>query len=204
LPQATRTSGVCRVGFLNQRAEQTCVIWQFALQYLAAKIDVTEQAFERISQLLKGRGSEESFRRRSPKGGGGKREFVLAFEVMKKAAFGHARLVPDVINCGRRVTLGPDDVQRRVQELCFRNMLYWGCHRRVHTTSGYAVKAKSRSSFFSPARSLRLYGRRPPVRERAGRFKPFATGLAGISNKGATRGDPRKPPQLTARGRINH
>ena len=51
--------GVCRVGFLNQRAEQTCVIRQFALQYLAAKIDVAEQAFERISQLLKGRGSEK-------------------------------------------------------------------------------------------------------------------------------------------------
>jgi hypothetical protein len=148
--------GVCRVGFLNQRAEQTRVIWQFALQNLAAKIDVAEQAFERVLQMLIGCRSEKPFRRRSPKGGGGKREFVLAFEVMEKAAFGHARFVADVINRRRGVTFGPDYVQRRVQGLVFDSCCIGVPILRYIPTSGYVVKTESGLSFCRLAHSLRV------------------------------------------------
>jgi hypothetical protein len=56
-------------------------------------------------------------------GDGGERELVLAFEVMKKAAFGHLRLMTDVIDRRGRVTLGPDDLHGRIQQLGLRSVL---------------------------------------------------------------------------------
>jgi hypothetical protein len=48
--------------------------------------------------------------------GGGKRQFVLALEVVEKTAPRHSRLGPNVIDGRCRGTFRADDVHRRVQE----------------------------------------------------------------------------------------
>ena len=107
---------VCRIGFLNQRSEQARVVGQLALKNLPAKPDIAEQPLQRVTQLAVWCRCEKPFSHDSPMRRR-KCAFILAFEVMKKAALGHPCFVADVLDRSSRVAFRADDMQAAFRSL---------------------------------------------------------------------------------------
>jgi len=124
---------VRRIDFLNQRAGQAGVVRQVALKNFPAKVHIAEQTVQRVFQFAIRRGRKQGLAHRSPIGSSVQRQFVLTLEVMKEAALGDTGFVADVIDCRRRIPLGPDHMQGRIQQLRLRFVVGSCGHQLLHT-----------------------------------------------------------------------
>src|ERR1700730_10330674 len=104
------------VGLLTHGAEEAGELREGSRQDAGAKIDVAEQAVQRIGELAIRRCAKE------PPGHLGKmlgrrdREVFLAFEVVEERALGQAGCGTDVVHGGPRIALRADHLHCRVEE----------------------------------------------------------------------------------------
>jgi hypothetical protein len=106
-----------------------------------AEIDIAEHAIQRIRELAIRRGTEQSLRHLGKMLGRRDRKFFLAFEVMEEGTLGQAGGGADIVHGGPRVTLGANDLHRRIEEASPRVGLCGRCAHVVRIPTGwYHVK----------------------------------------------------------------
>ena len=105
------------IGLLDDRADKAGEVGQVAGQESLAKLDIGNEASERIRSLVVGRRGEQRRGHRLPMRDRRQRQIFLALEVMKEASLRQPRLGADVLDPGRAIAFGAHDPQRRVEEL---------------------------------------------------------------------------------------
>src|ERR1051326_4791094 len=105
------------IRLLHHRSGEARELRQFACQESLAKIDIGEDAIERICREGIGRVREQFARARFPVLNRGEGEFILALEVVEEAAFSDAGFGAHVLDARCVVSLDPDNLDRRVDEL---------------------------------------------------------------------------------------
>ena len=108
------------VDFLHHGAEEASELGQSALEDRLAKIDVAEEAIHGVGQGAIGRCCEYAVGHRRKMPGGRDRQFILAFEMVEETAFGDARSVANVVDCGGRITFGADNHQCCIEKFHLR------------------------------------------------------------------------------------
>src|SRR5580698_9018779 len=137
--------GVSEVCLLNHRASETRELCNIAAQHGLAKVEVAEEALERIIESLVGSGSEQRFGRLRPMIGGCDGERFLTRKVMKERTLGHAGPGAEFVNGRCGVALLTDDRDGCVDEIAARTAPRQPLKRmRIHMstvpTSRYGVK----------------------------------------------------------------
>ena len=108
---------MCVVNFLHHRAEQAGVVGKLARQHRPAKIDIAEEAVERVGMSAIGCAREEPLGHGAEMPGRRNAERLLAVEVVEERALGDAGCRAEAVDRRRLVAPGADLVQRRVEEL---------------------------------------------------------------------------------------
>ena len=93
--------GICFIGFLHHRAEETGELRQRPLQNAFAKVDIAEDALARIGKPAKRRCGKQCLGARGEMRGGGDGARLLAGEVMEEPALGEPGPRADVVDAGR-------------------------------------------------------------------------------------------------------
>src|SRR5690606_9971896 len=85
-------------------------------EQVLAKIEVGEDALERIVLVMVRRGREQGGGDGGPMPGGGHAEFLLASEMVKERTLRHARRPAQVVDGGGRVALLAHDLECGVED----------------------------------------------------------------------------------------
>jgi hypothetical protein len=117
---------VCVVDLLHHGAGEAGVVGQLAHEQGFAEIDISQQAVERVSECVIGRGGKERGAAFDPVVGGGQRQLFLAIEVVEEASFGQAGGFADVLNARGGISLSADYVEGRVEDPGLRFVSYFG------------------------------------------------------------------------------
>ncbi len=131
------------VGLLQHGAHQAREFGQFAVQQRFAEIDVSEDPLQRIGGFVIGSGGKEAAGLLVPARSGRQSQIFFAAEVMEKAAFGEPSRGTNVIDAGRGVPTGADQMDSGVQQLAARIGLGAGWHYSINIpTSWYVCQAR--------------------------------------------------------------
>ena len=108
--------GMGAVHLLRHGADETGELRKFTVDDRAAKVDIAEHTVERILVRVVGRGTKEFGRRLGPVLGRRDAHGLLALEVVKEGARGHARSLAEVADRGCGKSLAADDIAGRLEK----------------------------------------------------------------------------------------
>jgi hypothetical protein len=112
------------VNLLHHSAGQAGKVGQVALEQGSAEIHVSQQAVDRVSGSVIGRGRKQRIRAFAPVVGRSQGKLFLAVEV-EETALREAGGFTNVLDAGGGLSLGADDVQGRIEQFGLRFVPYF-------------------------------------------------------------------------------